>query len=187
VEVSQTSASHGPLNYVYKLTNLGGERARDSLERSRYVGPVPVPVHHYNEAIELQTSGPRPIAAEQVNEALNDLILPVDFHRKVGPAVKSAASLFLYGPPGNGKTTIAQRISKLISNTDPIWLPYALTAGGQIIQIHDRLFHEELGREKRGSGVDGRWGLFKRPSVVVGGEMKIDALDLRFDPLANFY
>jgi len=186
VEVSQSSASYGPLNYIYKLTGGGEERARESMERCQYIGPVPVPVHRYNQAIEIQTSGPRMVTPEQVNDALKGLVLPDDFHRKIGPAINSAASLFLYGPPGNGKTTISLQISQLISGTEPIWIPYALTAGGQIIQIYDRLFHEEIEKESK-ANMDGRWGLFKRPSVVVGGEMKIDALDLRFDPLANFY
>lgn len=186
VEVSQSSASYGPLNYIYKLTGSGEDRARESMERCQYVGPVPVPVNRYNEAIEAQTRGPRLVDPSQVRDALNDLVLPDQFHRKIGPAINSAASLFLYGPPGNGKTTISLHISQLISGTDPVWLPYALTAGGQIIQIFDRLFHKEIEREQK-TTMDGRWGLFKRPSVVVGGEMKIESLDLRWDPLANFY
>jgi predicted ATPase with chaperone activity len=93
----------------------------------------------------------------------------------------------LYGPSGNGKTTIAQRMAKLIAGTDPIWLPYALTAGGQIIQIHDRLFHNTAEVEKEASEIDGRWSLFQRPSVVVGGELKMDALDLRYDAVAKIY
>ncbi len=186
VEVSQSSASYGPLNYIYKLTGLGEDRARESMERSQYVGPVPVPVHRYSEAIDFQTSGSRLVKPEQVKTALSELILPENFHRKIGPAINSASSLFLYGPPGNGKTTIAKHISHLIAGTDPIWLPYALTAGGQIIQIYDRLFHQEVEREQK-STLDGRWGLFKRPAVIVGGELKIESLDLRWDPLANFY
>jgi len=185
VEVSQASETHGPLNYIYKLSGPGEDRAREAMERCQYVGPVPVPVRSYSEAIELQTAGSRSVKPEQVKEALSDLVLPDDFHRKIGPAVNSAASLFLYGPPGNGKTTVSMHISQLISGTDPIWIPYALTAGGQIIQIYDRLFHQEIEREK--GTIDGRWGLFKRPAVIVGGEMKIESLDLRFDPLANFY
>lgn len=186
VEVSQSSASYGPLNYIYKLTESGEERARESMERCQYIGPVPVPVNRYNQAIELQTTGPRMVTPEQVKASLKGLVLPEDFHRKIGPAINLAASLFLYGPPGNGKTTISLQISQLISGAEPIWIPYALTAGGQIIQIYDRLFHEEVEKDSK-SDMDGRWGLFKRPSVVVGGEMKMDALDLRFDPLANFY
>jgi predicted ATPase with chaperone activity len=185
VEVSQSSASYGPLNYIYKLSGPGEDRAREAMDRCQYVGPVPVPVRSYTQAIELQTTGSRSVKPDQVKKALSDLILPEDFHRRIGPAINSAASLFLYGPPGNGKTTISMHISQLISGTSPIWIPYAITAGGQIIQIYDRLFHEEIEKDK--STLDGRWGYFKRPSVVVGGEMKIESLDLRFDPLANFY
>jgi predicted ATPase with chaperone activity len=189
VEISQASTSLGHLNYVYKLTDGGEERARDAMERSAYVGPFPVPVHYYNHAMELQTASLRSVEVEQVREALKDLVLPDDFHRRIGPAVNSGASLFLYGPSGNGKTTIAQKMAALIAGTDPIWLPYTLTAGGQIIQIHDRLFHinaEETQDALKLQG-DGRWGLFKRPSVQVGGELKMEALDLRYDPVAKIY
>ena len=112
VEVSQSSASYGPLNYIYKLSGPGEDRAREAMERCKYVGPVPVPVHRYNEAIEIQTRGSRSVTPAQVKNALIDLVLPDDFHRKIGPAINSAASLFLYGPPGNGKTTISMQISQ---------------------------------------------------------------------------
>ena len=190
VEVSQASAGAGRLNYVFKLTAAGEERAQAALERSQYVGPFPVPVHYYNRAIELQTQTSRKITPEKIQHALSDLVLPGDFHRRIGPAVNSGASLFLYGPSGNGKTTIAQKIARLVTGTDPIWLPYALTAGGQIIQIHDRLFHTPVhpeGNKTSSDGIDGRWNLFHRPSVVVGGELKMEALDLRLDPMAKLY
>lgn len=186
VEISQTASSFGPLNYIYKLTSSGEDRAKEAMERSQYIGPAPVPVHYYNRMIELQTQGSRQVTIDQVKAALSELILPEDFHRRIGPAVLSGTSLFLYGPSGNGKTTIAQKIAGLISGMDPIWLPYSITAGGQIIQIHDRLFHTQVERMKR-DAVDGRWALFHRPSVVVGGELKMDALDLRFDPVARIY
>jgi predicted ATPase with chaperone activity len=186
LEVSQASATHGPLNYIYQLSKPGEDRARDAMDRCQYVGPVPVSVSRYNQAIELQTKGTRQITQELVREALSDLVLAEGFDKKIGPAINSASSLFLYGPPGNGKTTISMHISKLVSGTDPIWIPYSLTAGGQIIQLVDRLFHQEIEREPK-STIDGRWGLFKRPSVIVGGEMKLESLDLRFDPITNFY
>lgn len=186
LEVSQSSASVGAINYIYKLSGPGEDRAREAMERCQYIGPVPVTVRSYSEAVELQTVGIRSVTPTQVKESLSDMVLPENFHRKIGPAVNSAASLFLYGPPGNGKTTISMHIAQLISGTEPIWMPYAITAGGQIIQIYDRLFHTELERGQK-EKIDGRWGLFKRPSVVVGGELKIESLDLRFDPLANFY
>ena len=192
VEVSKASAELGRLSNVYTLTEAGAQRARDALERSQYVGPVPVPINYYSRGIELQTCERQRVRAEKVQHALKQLILPNGFHRQVGPAINSATSLFLYGPPGNGKTTIAQAIGALISGTDPIWVPHAVTAGGHIIQIHDRLIYKPVpmpgsGRTTELGRIDRRWGFFERPTVTVGGELTMDALDLRWDPVAKFY
>ncbi len=191
VEVSKANGELGRLAYVYTLTQAGELRARDSLERSQYVGPVPIPIHVYNQGIDLQTNQKRKVKNHQVIEALKFLILPAGFDRRIGPALNSGTSLFLYGPPGNGKTSIAQMIGRLIAGTEPIWIPYALTAGGQIIQIHDRLIHHELpvdrGRTNDYGRIDRRWGLFERPSVMVGGELDMAALDLRYDPISKIY
>jgi predicted ATPase with chaperone activity len=161
------------------------------MDRSLYVGPVPVPIHYYTRGIELQTQQHQRVSSEQVKEALRPLVLPGEFHRRIGPAINSGSSLFLYGPPGNGKTTIAQAIGRLIAGVNSVWIPYSLTAGGHIIQIHDRLVHKAIPSEgSRTSGlgrVDQRWGLFKRPIVMTGGELKMEALDLRFDPVAKIY
>ncbi len=191
VEVSQAGTGLGRLSYVYSLTDAGEVRAKSALERSQYVGPAPIPVSQFSRAIELQTRTRLKVGPDQVKASLRHLVLPQEFHRRVGPAVNSSSSLFLYGPPGNGKTTIAEAIARLIAGTDPIWLPYALTAGGYIIQVYDRLTHihpdnveqltSEIGR------YDKRWGLFKRPSIMVGGELKMEALELRYDSIAKFY
>jgi predicted ATPase with chaperone activity len=191
VEVAKAIGELGRLGYVYTLTEAGEERARGAFERSQYIGPVPVSIPAYNQAMELQTQQRRRVQATQVKEALKKLILPEDFHRRIGPAINSGSSLFLYGPPGNGKTTVAQAISELISGTDPIWIPYAITAGGHIIQIHDRLIHHQVKMDTKRTSefgrVDGRWALFHRPTVMVGGELKMEALDLRYDPIAKIY
>jgi predicted ATPase with chaperone activity len=188
VEVLAGSGGISRLGYVYTLSKAGEDRARTAMERSQYIGPAPVPIHHYIRAIELQTEDKLKIPSEAVEEALSELVLPADFHRRIGPAINSGSSLFLYGPSGNGKTTIAQAIASLISEIKPIWLPYALTAGGHIIQVFDRLIHQvSTNQENTFSETDGRWGLFKRPAVAAGGELRMDALELRFDPISKIY
>ena len=191
VEVSKASVELGRLSNVYTLTEAGEERARSSMERSQYVGPMPVSIPFYNRGIELQTRMRQKVTMDQVKDSLKHLILPSNFHRQIGPAINSGKSIFLYGPPGNGKTTIALAIASLLAGTDPIWVPYAITAGGQIIQIHDRLVHKQIKIEKGHTAefgrIDQRWALIERPAVTVGGELKMDALDLRFDPISKFY
>jgi len=188
VEVIHGSSSVGRYGYIYTLSENGEERAKSAMERGQYVGPAPVPIHYYNRAIELQTQEKRKILPSQINDALDGLVLPPKFHRRIGPGLNSGSSLLFYGPSGNGKTAIAQIIANLISTSEPIWLPYALTAGGKIIQIHDRLVHTAAPPEISPlSDVDGRWGLFYRPSVMAGGELKMDSLDLRFDPISQIY
>jgi predicted ATPase with chaperone activity len=191
VEVSKASVELGRLSNVYALTDAGELRARSAMERSQYVGPVPVAIPYYNQGIEFQTRQRAKVTPEQVKQALSHLVLADTFHRMIGPAVNYGTSLFLYGPPGNGKTTIAQAIAGMIAGTEPIWVPYAITAGGQVIQIHDRLVHKQVqtnqGRTAELGRIDQRWALIERPAVTVGGELKMDALDLRFDPISKFY
>jgi predicted ATPase with chaperone activity len=190
VEVAKAGAI-GRLSYVYRLTDEGTRRARDALERTLYVGPAPVSVEAYTQAILEQTTSSGKLSPSEVKKALNGLVLPETFHRRIGPALSMGSSLFLYGPPGNGKTHVAQCIAGLIAGTDPIWLPHAITVGGQIVQINDPLIHipaqPDKGTTEQFGKVDKRWMLYARPGVMVGGELKMDALDLRYDPIAKFY
>ncbi len=195
VEIS-SAGSMGRFTYTYTLTDAGGKRARDAFERSQYIGPAPIPIEKYNHMILLQTNQSLRISPQQVQNALSHLILEDGFHRRIGPAVNAGTSLFLYGPPGNGKTTVAQAVGRLIAGASPIWVPYAVTIGGYIVSVFDPLIFEEIPLNKDElktfrlspqHEVDRRWGLFKRPTVVVGGELTMEALDLRYDAVAKFY
>ena len=199
VEVTK-AGSLGSISFTYGLTERGGKRARDSFDRSQYVGRAPVPLEVYNEVILLQTKSRQRITPAQIKQSISHLILPDNFHRKIGPAVNAGSSIFLYGPPGNGKTTIAQAVADLLGKDSAIWLPEAVTAGGQIIRVYDPLVHVRI-QEDEISGYtsafqqegkpeirfDKRWMLFQRPAVMVGGELTMDSLDLRYEPIAKVY
>ncbi len=201
VTVAKTG-SLGSLSFSYALTDAGAKRARDAMERSQYIGRMPVSLGDYTKAILLQTKGRIQVSPDEVKRSLANLILPANFHRRIGPAINAGSSLFLYGPPGNGKTTIAESIAQLLAERgSPLWLPDTITIGGQFVRIFDPLVHELVSdadksvyldsavEEGQGSKlkVDNRWRLFKRPSVMVGGELTMDALDLRFEPTAKVY
>jgi predicted ATPase with chaperone activity len=190
VEISK-AGNIGRASYVYSLTEAGTARARDALERSQYVGAVPVPIEVYNQAIIVQTQEKAKVTPDAVQQAISHLILVDGFHRRIGPAINEGTSIFLYGPPGNGKTTVAQAIAGLIAGTDPIWLPYSVTIGGQLVGIFDPLVHKPVqmdkGQAEQLGDYDHRWQLFERPTVMVGGELTMEALDLRYDDNAKFY
>ncbi len=189
VEVA-SAGTVGRMSYVYSLSDEGRARAKEAFERSQYIGPAPVSVERYNLAITLQTQNGERVRPEEVRKALEPLILPENFHRRVGPALNRSNALFLYGPPGNGKTSIARAIATLIARERPIWLPFAVTIGGQIITIYDPLVHRPVPQQpvKTGElGIDKRWALFERPAVMAGGELTMDALELRYDEIAKYY
>lgn len=199
VEVTK-AGSLGSLSFTYGLTEKGTKRARDSFERSQYVGRAPVSIDAYKEAIEIQTQGSQRVSPQQVKNALSHLILPDNFHRRIGPAVNAGSSLFLYGPPGNGKTTVAEAIAKLLGQESALVLPDAITVGGQIIRVFDPLVHIPIKEEDipfhtsnlmrtdtDKFRMDSRWRLFQRPAVMVGGELTMESLDLRYEPIAKVY
>ena len=177
-----------PLNdYYYALTDQGHERATAAMKACAYVGPTPTPLEDYLVSVDAQTIRAEAARRDELLRAFDDISIEPSLLDVLGPAVNSGAGLFLYGSPGNGKTTLAQRITKCFGQH--IWIPQALLEEGQIIKLFDRAVHqpakEEEGALMSSSGVDQRWIKIRRPTAVVGGELTMDNLEIRHDPLSN--
>ena len=174
----------GALSYRYRLTDAGRTRANLFLEHNRYVGPLPVPLQQYTAYMRQLAAQSRVNAThESVSRAFAHLVISRRVFDQLGPAIAARHSLFVYGPPGNGKTVIAQAIRNLL--TGDVMVPYAIEVEGQIIRVFDPVNHEPIdattphgnGIERRFDG-DARWMRCRPPLVTVGGELTLDALDL---------
>jgi predicted ATPase with chaperone activity len=177
-----------PLNdYYYSLTKQGGELARAAQSASSYVGPVPVPLEDYVVSVEAQTIRAEAPRRRQLEKAAEGILVDPELFDSLGPAINSGAGLFLYGAPGNGKTTLAQRITRCFSQH--IWVPHALIEDGQIIKFFDAAVHEPTEQSEwsvlKTTDYDRRWIKIRRPTVIVGGELTLDSLEIRHNPNTN--
>ncbi len=186
----------GEGSYQYAITGAGIARAREALERSQYAGPAPVPLKTYNNSILKQSRGRTIITNQKLHQALSSLVLNERTFQRIGPAVNSGTSIFLYGPPGNGKTSIARSLGDLILK-ESMYIPYAIYVDGQVVKLYDSVNHQ-LTREdepnspntgviRTGVRRDPRWVRIRRPFIVVGGELNMAGLDLVFDDVNKFY
>jgi len=188
------SGGLGSATYQYTITNKGAVRAREQLERTTYVGPAPVPWDDYIAAVKSQGGNRLKVNPQVMQHALSHLVMEESVFSKIGPAANSGKSIFLYGPPGNGKTTIAESIGRMILNDD-IYIPYAVEVDGQIIKLYDEINHmavPEVERKVNTSTLgprrgDSRWIRIKRPVIMVGGELTLDGLELIYDPINKYY
>ncbi|HEV8228515.1 MAG TPA: AAA family ATPase [Candidatus Limnocylindria bacterium] len=169
--------------YVYVITTKGVERAREAMERNGYIGPAPVPLNAYVSRIRAQSIGATQITMEQLRKALSHLVLPEKTLRQLGPAVNSGRSIFLFGPPGTGKSSIAKALASLL--TGSIVLPHAILVGQQIIRLYDPSRHRPL--VALDARFDRRWVPVARPFVEVGGELTLEDLDLVVDKSTNVH
>jgi predicted ATPase with chaperone activity len=186
----------GEGSYQYAITGAGIVRAREALERSQYAGPAPVPLKAYNEAILRQSRGRASANTRVLHQALSNLVLSEKTLQRIGPAVNSGTSIFLYGPPGNGKTSIARALGSMILR-ESMFIPYALYIDGQVVKLYDSVNHQLAPDEEStplGTGSlrasprrDPRWVHVRRPFIVVGGEVSLAGLDLVFDDVNKFY
>ena len=147
VEVRGSQMGLGEGTYQYAITGAGIARAREALERSQYAGPAPVTLEVYNEAQKSQSRASIIVTSRIMRQVLSNLILSEKIFHHLGPAVNSGMSIFIYGPPGNGKTSIARAIGNLVES-QPLYIPFALYADGQVIKLYDEVNHRSLRRTK---------------------------------------
>ncbi|MGC1260594.1 MAG: ATPase [Jannaschia helgolandensis] len=176
----------------FQLTDQGKARAMDALSQSEYYGPMPVPLETYKMQVKAQSIKNIRMTRDLLTKSMGHLILPEGLLDQLGPAVGSGRSVLLYGPPGNGKSSIAEGIRAAMG--DHIWIPHAIEYAGQVITLYDPIVHTPIVVDvdvselrKVNNRVDGRYILCQRPTVMTGGELSLDMLDLNYNPVARTY
>ena len=168
-------------DYEYGITDYGRERARRYSEECTYFGAAPVSLRDYLKAMELQSIAKQNVSEPDLKKAFSDLLIGPDLLEQLGPAINSGRGMFLFGAPGNGKTSIAERITNCFGST--IWIPRALGIDGDIIRLYDPGVHEEVVQKQSEqlfdlSGIDPRWIQIVRPTVIAGGELTMSELEV---------
>jgi predicted ATPase with chaperone activity len=178
----------------YALTEKGKQWALDAIGQNQYVGPAPVSLDAYRERIDRQRITGEEVNRTAVDRAFAGLEISESFVQQIGPALNSGRSILIYGPPGNGKTTVAERIGAVFQ--DVIYIPYCFEVEGQTIKVFDPGIHQACqenpetslkGAALRREDFDARWVPCRRPFIVAGGELTLEMLDLSFNPIAGFY
>lgn len=172
--------------YRYAISQRGRERATRLLDIVGYIGPAPVSLSAYQDMLEWQMSKAPPVSPQSVKDVLSELVLPQEAVQVAGLAVSSGRSLFLSGPPGNGKTSVGHQLHNALAGD--IWIPHAIAVDNNIIRVFDPQCHEVVEHTAGKSQViDKRWVKIRRPFIVAGGEMTLESLDLAYLPASRYY
>ncbi len=184
-----------PIDLSYSFTETGRQWTLDALTRLRYTGPAPVTLDEFNDQVSLQKLTNELITYDRLRKGLSDLTFDESLIEQAGPALNSGRAILFYGPPGNGKTSTALRITNVFQ--DVIYVPYSVVVEGQIIRVHDPSIHVPLDPTDtaddgefsviRRESFDARWVPCRRPFVVTGGELTLEMLDLRYDETGHYY
>ena len=201
VDIIGAEGGFGERSYQYVITMQGARKVNEVLQRTQYAGPAPVPLQQYIDMVNHQSVGNMTIDQHRIRDAFENLVISDEMLDRIGPAANSARSLFLYGPPGNGKTTIAEGISRIMGGS--VLLPYAVEIDGQVIKLYDPLNHQIITKASMRNeddpalqpppgqslppAPDRRWLHCKRPKVMVGGELILEQLELIYDPISKVY
>ena len=193
IEATGTLHANAGNEMGYQLTDSGKSRALDALSQSEYYGPCPVPLSQYAEQVKRQSIRNIKLTREQLMSGMGHLILPPDLIGNLGPAVTSGRSILMYGPPGNGKSSISHGIRAAIG--DKVYVPRAIEYSGQVISVYDPIVHaaaesavdDPTQLRRTSNRYDNRYVYCDRPSVITGGELSLDMLDLAYNPTARTY
>jgi hypothetical protein len=190
-----TRGSNSPLDLAFAFTEEGKRWTLDALERLRYVGPAPVALDDFTYRVNLQKLTNELVTYDRIRGGLGELTFEDSIIEQCGPALNSGRAMLLYGPPGNGKTSVAHALGSIFN--DVIYVPYAISVEGQIIRFHDPSIHAPISAAPvvrdnetsfvRAADFDARWVACRRPFVVTGGELTLEMLDLRYDEAGHFY
>lgn len=183
----------GTASFRYRITNEGRTAASLYLRQSQYVGVAPVPLAQYRQYMaDRREAGHSHVTREQVQKGLSHLVLAQSVLDEIGPAINGGQSIFIYGPPGNGKTVIASALRNLF--VGDVEIPHAIEVEGTIIRVFDPINHEQREAPQEdgtslalGPNKDARWATCRRPMIKAGGELTLESLDLSYDPRLGYY
>lgn len=198
IDIVAQQGHAGDAGFIYAIKPPKGNDALAlAMDKTTYVGPTPVPYADYVEIVLAQSIRRLVVTRRTIREAFHDLVLAEDLLHQIGPAINSAQSIFFFGFPGNGKSSIAERITRLMRDT--IYIPHAVEVHGQVVKLYDPILHRlpapppetaaAAGDSLLGPAApaDPRFVRIQRPTIIVGGELTLDMLDLKFNPAAKIY